>query len=856
MDYKFLKHHILSAILTCSSILLVGCSPFSESSFVEIQKPNLAWNNNSYDYGSLSLGLTSNQTFILTNNGTLPALGCSGVLLSDTTNFSVVSDTCSSSAMLPGSQCSVLISSHPVTLGLKNLTIERYCDDDIVVSSARDQIKVTGVLPQLELSPLDHDFGNIQIGLNSSWQVFTFSNTGTGAAGGCSAPTITDTTNFSIQIDTCGTNNLAAGSICSVSVQANPTTLGFKAATVSRSCTVGGSISTTSNQVMVNGFGAVLSWSVSPMNWEFGSIEIGGNSTEQIITLNNIGNIPATGCSAPVLSDSVNFSLTTDLCAGADIGDYNGCNVGIQAHPTTVGIKAATLTATCAVGGTTTLSIQALGINPSFTALPALNTASSFRYPLHGVETFVNKPMYSMAPFDKNTGSSYTFQISNGVLPPGLSFNPTTGAISGTPTTVTQNSLQICRVDSGVPSPTDCQHIMINIIDEIAISGTRDADTPQVVCLSSGGSGLNDDPILINSIEALDQCIRFYPNKAFLLTADLDFSGNQISGLPNFNGIFDGGNHELKNWNHTDPLFATLLEGAIVRNLKIKNFTTTGPNVLTALMRGSIVHNIDFDTVSINSNNQGMGLITGNINTPIVKPYYHGFIDQITATNISINRSTGGWAWSGVLAAIILDTPYRISNIHFFGTNNYTMNGNVAGAIVGTNQTRNWNDGGFYGDISNVWLDRIRIESGATQSGSGAFLASLFSIPTSGDVITNSYSNSTVNDYGGIGVAGFVGTIESGIANNPLFIVDSYFAGILNNSDGVMTGSSYRSGSVMLVHSASKDSLIQPMNGSPVASSTHSVLSDADFKNPAHSAFAKWISTIWNLQTGVYPTLY
>ncbi|MBC7754795.1 MAG: choice-of-anchor D domain-containing protein [Moraxellaceae bacterium] len=817
-----------------------------------MKKPILAWNNNSYDYGSLSVGLASNQTFILTNSGLLPASGCGGVVLSDAINFSVMSDSCNGSEMLPGALCSVQISSHPMTLGVKSLTIQKHCDDDILVTSSQGQIKVTGVLPQLNLSPLTHDFGNVQSGLSGTWQVFTFSNTGTGAAGGCNSPTITDMSNFSIQLDFCGTNDLAAGSVCSVSVQPNPTSIGLKAATVSRVCTVGGSISTTSNQVLVNATDAVLAW--SPPSRDFGSIELGSNSFNANFVLTNNGNIPATGCSAPILSDSVNFSLT-DACGTADVAALGGsCSVNIQAHPTTVGSKSATVSRTCTVGGTEVILLNTTGINTIFTSLPALNTTASFRYPLHGVETFINKPMYEMTPFDKNTGATYTFQISSGTLPTGLSFNTTTGAISGTPSVAVTANLQICRVNAGVPSATDCQSIVITTIEEISIAGALVVDP--LLCSSSAGTGSNSNPIVISSINDLNTCVRNYPKRAFLMNADLNFSGNQISGLPDFNGIFDGGSHELRNWNHANSIFANLLEGAIVRNLKIKNLITTGSTALSLNMRGAIVHNIEFDTISITGNSIGTGLVTSYLLTPTLKPFYHSYIDNIRATNVTFNSNFGGWAWSGAIIAAILDTPFRISNITFYGANNITINGNVATAVVGSNRSVAWNDGGLYGDISNVWLDRIKIETGTTQSGSGAFVNSLFSFPATGDVISNSYSYATVTGGGNIGVAGFVGAINNTNASNPLFIVDSYFAGALNSAAGVMTGSNYGSGSVMLVHTASRDNLAQAINGASVVSSTHSVLSDSNFKDASHIAFSKWISTIWNLQMGVYPALF
>ena len=64
---------------------------------------------------------------------------------------------------------------------------------------------------------------------------FTFS--------GCSAPSTSDGTNYSISADTCGTNTLNNGATCTFQVTADPTTAGFIDTTVTRSCTVGGTVS-------------------------------------------------------------------------------------------------------------------------------------------------------------------------------------------------------------------------------------------------------------------------------------------------------------------------------------------------------------------------------------------------------------------------------------------------------------------------------------------------------------------------------------------------------------------------------------------------------------------------------------
>ncbi len=107
----------------------------------------------------------------------------------------------------------------------------------------------------LAWSPLTHNFGQIEVTTNSPDQTFTLTNSGTSATAGCTAPVISDTTNFTLTPNgNCvGTNNLPAGSSCTVTVRANPTSNGIKTATLVRSCATGGSASTTSNMIVAEG---------------------------------------------------------------------------------------------------------------------------------------------------------------------------------------------------------------------------------------------------------------------------------------------------------------------------------------------------------------------------------------------------------------------------------------------------------------------------------------------------------------------------------------------------------------------------------------------------------------------------
>ena len=82
---------------------------------------------------------------------------------------------------------------------------------------------------------------------------------------------------------------------------------------------------------------------------------------------------------------------------------------------------------------------------------------------------FVNQP-YSMTLQAAGGLGAYAWAIDNGALPAGLSLNPTTGVISGTPTTV-GNSLVTFRVtDQANPPQTTTQQFGLEVLDPITIT--------------------------------------------------------------------------------------------------------------------------------------------------------------------------------------------------------------------------------------------------------------------------------------------------------------------------------------------------------------------------------------------------
>jgi hypothetical protein len=360
-----------TAATTTNQIVVTGTSP------------SLAWTPLTTDFGNTNVGANSSTaTFTLTNAGTATATGCAAPSVTDTTNFTIVTDNCGTATLAGASAtCTVIVRGNPTTLGAKSTTLSRACTFGGSAATTTNGIVVTGVSPSLAWTPLTNDFGSVNVGANSTTQTFTLTNSGGATATGCSIPSITDTTNFTITTDNCGTSNLAGATTCTVIVRGNPTTTGAKTATLSRVCTYGGSPATTTGGVVVTGIAASLAW--SPLTNDFGTIGVGAHSSNQTFTLTNSGAATATGCSAPSLSNSTDFSVQTDNCTTANLaGSAATCTVLVRSNPASNGAKTTTLSRTCTFGGTaatTTNQIITTGYTPTVAFL--LPAAGSYATP-------------------------------------------------------------------------------------------------------------------------------------------------------------------------------------------------------------------------------------------------------------------------------------------------------------------------------------------------------------------------------------------------------------------------------------------------------------------------------------------
>jgi hypothetical protein len=102
---------------------------------LSIQKPFLGISPASFDFGPVvSLSTGNSQVFSVNNSGLVSSDSCSSPVLSgaNAAEFSIVNNTCASSILNPGGQCTIEIAPIPLTKGSKTAFITQSCGPDNV----------------------------------------------------------------------------------------------------------------------------------------------------------------------------------------------------------------------------------------------------------------------------------------------------------------------------------------------------------------------------------------------------------------------------------------------------------------------------------------------------------------------------------------------------------------------------------------------------------------------------------------------------------------------------------------------------------------------------------------------------
>jgi MYXO-CTERM domain-containing protein len=279
-------------------------------------------------FGTIPIGNTPSQTFVVRNTGNAPA---SGDISLPAGAFAITSGG-GPYTIAAGDCVEAVVQFAPTTANTFNETFTATVTGQASLTKA---LSGTGIVPpniSFDAAP-DGNFGDVTVGNNTNL-TFVLRNTGGSNATG----TISVTSTVYTITSGGGTYTLAPAATRMVTVQFTPAQLGPRGDILTATAT--GFASATKNLIGVGTTPpAILSWAVTPTG-DFGTVGIGSNSDKTFV-LQNTGTVPATGT---LTVSNPNYSIVSGggnytVSAGATR------NVVVRFAPTQSGAIAANLSA-------------------------------------------------------------------------------------------------------------------------------------------------------------------------------------------------------------------------------------------------------------------------------------------------------------------------------------------------------------------------------------------------------------------------------------------------------------------------------------------------------------------------------
>jgi len=214
----------------------------------------------------------------------------------------------------------------------------------------------------LTVEPTSHDFGTLATGDSTTARTFTFSNDGDAETGTLEVNVTGAAAQFTASSDTCSGTSLEPAQECTVDVAFTPTTVGARHAQLLLSGSPGGSAS-----AQLSGSGAEpAALKITPTGKSFGIAGEHTISPAQAFTITNTGALDSGSLSTALAgADPGEFWKRTDGCDGVSLGSGQSCTMEVAFTPQSQGLKAATLNATAAPGGTVSADLDGTGVNPA-----------------------------------------------------------------------------------------------------------------------------------------------------------------------------------------------------------------------------------------------------------------------------------------------------------------------------------------------------------------------------------------------------------------------------------------------------------------------------------------------------------
>ncbi len=433
-----------SAGATSGAISIISNAPSSPGSVAVSGTgiyPYLSLGPSSLSFGNQAVGTTSAaQVVTVTNAGTVNATITS--ITSDNSAFTMTAPALPLT-LAPAQSFQLSVTFVPASAGAVSAWVSVYSN----AQYSPNGVEVTGTgttaTPQITVGPSSLSFGNQTVGTASSGQMITVTNNGT-----VNATISSIASNNSVFAVTAPAMpaTLAPSQSLEASVSFDPSSAGAASGAIAVSSTA----SSSPNSVAVSGAGmaATATLSLSASSLAFSNDTIGVTSAVQTVTLTNTGNtsVSVTGLSITPSQ----FLLVAEPTLPLSLTAGQSTTLSIAFDPTSASTVTGQLTLTSTASpATNTVSLSGSGVQA--TTLSGLTLLTS------SLHTGYLQQSYSAVLTASGGKTPYTWSVSSGQLPPGLTLNAGTGQITGTPTQDGQFSVGAQATDSTTPAALGIQ---------------------------------------------------------------------------------------------------------------------------------------------------------------------------------------------------------------------------------------------------------------------------------------------------------------------------------------------------------------------------------------------------------------
>ena len=310
--------------------------------------PDITVSTLAHDFGSVTVGTTSDTLVTVTSNGTADLeLGTLADADQLAAPFSIQNDTCSGQILAPAASCTFSLSFSPTATGAfsDSLDVPSNDPDENPVTVSMSGTGVAATVPDITVSPLVQAFGSVTVGAASETTVTLVNDGNADLVLGTIATANPLAAPFNILIDNCSGSTLDPAANCTFDVSFSPTATGAFSDSLDvpsndpdeNPVTV--SMSGTGVAATVPDITVIDTMTVpNDLQIPFGNVTE-GTTLSQTVTVSNDGSADlVVGDIAASNPLETPFSLQDDICSGLTLAPTASCTFDISYSPVVSGV--------------------------------------------------------------------------------------------------------------------------------------------------------------------------------------------------------------------------------------------------------------------------------------------------------------------------------------------------------------------------------------------------------------------------------------------------------------------------------------------------------------------------------------